>query len=144
MRRGANQASPTYLKWIKAFPLASIRDDKHLEQATQVLHALLARPSLDAGEEQYLDALTDLVEVYESHHVPLATHGDAAVLAYLLELKGISQATVAEATGIQKSTISEVLSGKRLLTRQHIATLASYFGIGQQVFASEKSEPAAA
>jgi antitoxin component HigA of HigAB toxin-antitoxin module len=39
-------------------------------------------------------------------------------------------------TGIAGSTISAILSGKRGLTRGHIATLARYFKVSPAVFIS--------
>jgi HTH-type transcriptional regulator/antitoxin HigA len=123
-----------YLDLVKKFPLTSIRNDEHLHQAQNTLDSLFALGTLNADQEAYLEALSDLIEVYESHNVHIDSPDDATILTYLMGLKEISQSTLASETGIQKSTISEVLSGKRQLTRQHIARLAKYFGVGQNAF----------
>lgn len=60
--------------------------------------------------------------------------GDVELLKHLIEAREITQTTLAEETGIGKSTISEILSGKRKLTRKQIAILARYFHVGQGVF----------
>lgn len=51
-----------------------------------------------------------------------------------MDSQSISQRQLALATGVQKSTISEVLSRKRTLTRAQIARLANYFGVEQGAF----------
>ena len=53
-----------------AFPLASIKSDKQLAAAQEVMDRLLAKGELDEGEEMYLDALSDLVATYEDNTIP--------------------------------------------------------------------------
>jgi len=125
-----------YLELIRAFPLRPIRTERELDRATNVINVLLDRGRLTSAEEDYLDVLSDLVERYEDKHHRIATAGltDAEMLAHLLEAKDVTQAEVARATGIRESRISEVLSGKRQLTRNQIGKLAAYFWVSPAVF----------
>jgi HTH-type transcriptional regulator/antitoxin HigA len=59
---------------------------------------------------------------------------DAEMLAHLIEAKGVGQADEGRATGIAVSTISEMLAGKRQLSRRHIEKLAMYFHVGVSAF----------
>ena len=54
---------------------------------------------------------------------------------HLIEAKGVSQTDVAQATGLVGSTISEVFTGKRQLSRSHIGKLARYVNVDPGVFA---------
>lgn len=56
------------------------------------------------------------------------------MLKYLMEMKGVTQAAVAKGAGIAESTVSEVLSGKRMLTRAQIGKLARYFHVEPSMF----------
>jgi HTH-type transcriptional regulator/antitoxin HigA len=125
----------SYLHLVQRFPLCSIRCEQHLAEAQEVLDRLLARPELDDGEEAYVDALSDLVGVYEDEHHAIAPAPDADMLRHLLEAKGINQAQLSEGTGIAKSTISEVLAGKRPFSRQMIRKLAAYFALDMSALA---------
>ncbi|CAN5751570.1 hypothetical protein BH23PLA1_BH23PLA1_05190 [soil metagenome] len=49
---------------VRRFPLLPIRNDDHLEAASSLIDRLL-RQERDEGAQEYLDALTDLVETYE-------------------------------------------------------------------------------
>lgn len=87
------------------------------------------------GEELYLDALSDLVAAYEDNHHPIAPASDADMLRHLMEAKCVNQAVLNRSTGIAKSTISEVLAGKKAFTRQLIAKLAKFFDIDKGILA---------
>ncbi len=122
-----------YLELVQAFPLASIKSDEHLEAAQEVMDQLLARCELDNGEEMYLDALSDLVAAYEDEHHAIAPASDADMLRHLMEAKDVTQAQLSRETGIAKSTISEVLAGKKAFSRQAIRKFAEYFRVDVSV-----------
>ena len=89
-RRKRNNDS--YLNLIHQFPLRPIRSDDELNRAIAVIDSLLDLGRLDAGQRDYLDVLSDLVENYEEEHHPIPAPNDAQMLAYLLELKNAKQA----------------------------------------------------
>ena len=126
----------SYLDLVLAFPLSSIRSDAHLAEAQRIMDRLLAKGALDDGEETYLDALSDLVGVYEDEHHAIEPASDADMLRHLLEAKGVTQSQLSQAAGIAKSTISEVLSGKKPFSRHLIRKLADYFQVDVGVLAA--------
>jgi HTH-type transcriptional regulator/antitoxin HigA len=125
----------SYLELVKAFPLASIRSESHLQAAQVVMDRLLGKGKLDEGEKLYLDALSDLTAAYEDEHHAIEPASDADMLRHLMSAKGVSQAEIHQATGIPKSTISEVLAGKKPFSRQMIRKLAGYFEVDVAVLA---------
>lgn len=97
---------------------------------------MLAKGDLDDGEEMYLDALSDLVAAYEDEHHAIAPASDADMLRHLMDAKGVTQAQVSRETGVAKSTISEVLAGKKGFSRQMIRKVADYFKVDVSVLAA--------
>ena len=130
------KARDSYLELVLGFPLASIQSDEHLEEAQEVIDRLLAKVRLDRGEEMYLDALSDLVAAFEDEHHPIEPASDADMLRHLMEAKGLTQVQLHRDTGIAKSTICEVLAGKKLFSRQMIRKLADYFKVDVSVLAA--------
>jgi HTH-type transcriptional regulator/antitoxin HigA len=128
--------SPSYLALIRRFPLRPIKSEAELDRAIAVMNALVDRGDLDRAENDYLDVLSYLVERYqEEHHpVPVDDLTDGEMLAHLIEAKEVAQVEVARATGVAQSRISEVLSGKRRLTRAQLEKLALYFHVSPAVF----------
>ena len=96
----------------------------------------LAAGRLNAGEETYLDALSDLVAAYEDEHHAIEPASDADMLRHLMDAKGLSQIQLSRETGLPKSTVSEVLAGKRPFSRPMIRKLAAYFNVDVSVLAA--------
>ncbi len=119
----------SYLKLVISFPLKSIESDEHLEAAGQVIDNLLAQDRLDHGGQMDLDALSDLVAAYEEKHHAIPPASDAEMLRHLLDMKGVTQADVSRETKLPKSTLSEILAGKKPFSRQVIRALADYFQV---------------
>jgi HTH-type transcriptional regulator/antitoxin HigA len=140
------KVSDKYLKLIRDFPLRPIRNDAELHRATKVVDQLAARGEADlsADESAYLDVLSDVVEKYEERRYPLHESTAAEMLAFLIEQRNVTQKDVAEATGIPISTISELISGKRAFTLNHVKRLIGYFHVSPAVFVAAKTlEPVA-
>lgn len=122
-----------YLDLIQEHPLRSIRSERELDAAQSVLNRLLQQ-RLDRGGRQYLDALTDLIEVYENSAHPIPDASESEVLTMLMESNGLSQSALARETGISQSTISAVLGGIRRLTRDQVVNLSRYFNLSPAAF----------
>ena len=122
-----------YLALVRAFPLVSLHNDAHLKEALAVIDRLLDIPQRSAAEEEYLQALTDLVETYENAHVTMPTVTGVDALRYLMAENDLTQADLAPLFG-SRSIISEVLAGKRRLALSHITRLARRFGLPTEVF----------
>jgi HTH-type transcriptional regulator/antitoxin HigA len=121
------------MELVRRFPLRPVRSEADLDRATAMIHSLLER-KLDSGEREYLDVLSDLTRLYEEHHHPIEDLPPRALLAHLIEDRGISQRALATEAGIPVSTISEILSGKRAFALAHVRALAAYFKVSPEVF----------
>jgi HTH-type transcriptional regulator/antitoxin HigA len=128
--------SGRYLELIRAFPLRPIRTDAELDEAVAMIDSLIDREELEPGEQDYLDVLADQVRKYESEQHPLPAVSEADMLRHLIEARDITQLKLATDTRIAESTISNILSGKRAMSRKHVATLAGYFKVSPAVFIS--------
>ena len=128
------KAEDRYLELVRLFPLRPLRTNADLDAAVAVIDSLIDRDKLSAPEQDYLDVLSDLVEAYEDEAVPMTPVGDADMLRFLIEQKGVTQAEVAKKAGIAESTISEVLAGKRKLNRMQIGKLARFFHVEPGAF----------
>jgi HTH-type transcriptional regulator/antitoxin HigA len=125
-----------YLELVLKFPLASLKSEKQFVNAQSVIDELLAKGTLSVGEEMYLDALSDLVASYEDAHYPIEPASDADMLRHLMEAKGVTQAELHRDTGLAKSSISEILAGRKTFSRQMIRTLADYFHVDVSILTS--------
>ena len=123
----------TYFELVERFPLTHIRSDEHLATAAAMIDQLL-QEDLDEGAQEYLDALTDLVAIYEDDHVLIPDASEADVLRELMRMNRYSQQALAKKAGIAQSTISDVLQGNRSLTKKQVIKLAQHYHVSPAVF----------
>lgn len=123
-----------YLELVNELPLVSITSERHLDAAQEMVDRLTNQDKLDGGSQAYLNALCDLIIVYEDQHHQLPPASDAGLLRHLLEAKGVTQNQLHKDTGLAKSGISEILSGKKSFSKAMIGPLAEYFHVPTSVF----------
>lgn len=133
LKNAARRMPDSYFRLVKQFPLTHLRSEASVQAAQLMLDKLLEQ-DLDAGEREYVDALTDLVEIYEDEHEPLPDASEADVLRVLMQANGLNQTTLAKKAKISQSTLSAVLNGTRSLTRQQVVALAGLFHVSPAVF----------
>lgn len=74
-----------------------------------------------------------LIERFESERYSLSTASPVAVLRELMEARGMKLAGLAMLIG-SKGVASEILNGKRGLSKTNIKRLAEYFRVSPGVF----------
>ena len=83
--------------------------------------------------------LGNLVEEYEEKAIPMRPATDAEMVQFLMEANGLNQSQMAAAMAIPASTVSEILKGRRKLTRTHIGRLTARFNIPSAAFFDSES-----
>lgn len=98
-----------------------------------------AKPGTADGDE--LELLTMLVEVYEDQHYSMDLPDPLTAIRFRMEQAGLKQKDLAPFIG-SPAKVSEVLSGKRQLTKTMIRNLSEGLGIPAEVLLQEV-EPSA-
>ena len=88
------------------------------------------------GEE--LDVLVDLVELYESKHVPIDYASPIAAIEFRMDQAGLALRDLVPFIG-SRAKVSEVLSGKRAITMPMARALHEHLGIPAEVLLQEPS-----
>lgn len=135
-RSRSTKLTDAYFDLVRRHPLRSIRNDVELDAAQAVIDDLLRR-NLDAGGMAYLDALSDLVILYEQDHYAIPPLPPHELLSHLLEARDLSQADLVRRTGIAKATISDLASGKRPFTVEQMQRIANVFKLPAAVFMTQ-------
>jgi HTH-type transcriptional regulator / antitoxin HigA len=130
-------AKPKYLALVRKFPLRPIRSEEENEAALAMLGSLGERQrkgALTPEEHDYIAVLAKLVEEYENCEYPRGPVTGPAMLAHMIEARGITRAQLAADTGIPESTLSGLVRGSRPLGRKQIEILARYFNVDAALF----------
>ena len=112
-------------------PVKPIRSEKDYEAALARIDMLMGTET-DSPEGNELDVLVDLVELYESKHVPMGYPNPISAIEFRMEQAGLRPADVASFIG-SRTRVSEVLSGKRAITMPMARALHEHLGIPADV-----------
>lgn len=114
-----------------------IKTEADYEAALERISTLMdAAPN--TPEEDELDVLATLVEVYEDQHYPINFPDPLSAITFRMEQSGLTQRDLVPYLG-SRSKVSEVLAGKRSLTLSMIRALHSHLGIPAEVLLQEPS-----
>ncbi|MGB9491151.1 MAG: hypothetical protein WCA92_11865 [Terriglobales bacterium] len=113
---------------------AVIRSEAENERCIRALEELDRKGRrLSAAEKRLADLLTLLIEDFEEKHYALKPADPVTVLAELMAANGLKQKDLVDIFGTP-SIVSEVLSGKRQFTTEHIRKLSRRFSTSPEVF----------
>jgi len=128
------RVSPDYGTLLKKVAPKVIRTEKENEAYTEVLYDLDRRSkSLTAAEKELAELLTLLIEDFEEKRYRLPRAKPVDVVRFLMEQHNLLQKDLVDVFGT-RSIVSEVLSGKRELNKEHIARLSARFHVSPEVF----------
>jgi antitoxin component HigA of HigAB toxin-antitoxin module len=88
------------------------------------------------GQEDLLELLWVLVGQYEQQCFPAPDVTPGQVLAHLIEVRGVSRADLARATGIARQTVTNIVTGARGISAANRAKLAAYFHVSPHLFSA--------
>jgi len=113
---------------------AVIRSEAANERCIRALEELDRKSSrLSAAERRLADLLTLLIEDFEDRQYALKPADPLTVLEELMAANGLKQKDLLDIF-VTPSIVSEVLSGKRQLTTEHIRRLSRRFHVSPEVF----------
>lgn len=109
------------------------RNNRAYARMLKRVENLMDEPKLSVAESKLLELLIVLVEAYEDTHEPVDPAAPLDVLRELMAANDVTQADLAKVFH-SKGIASEVLAGKRSLSKSHIAKLAQIFHVSPAVF----------
>lgn len=119
----------------KALPVV-IRSEAEYRRLMKTAEELMERPEdrLKAEEGRLLELLSMLLEEYEDRVRPLPKTDPGKMLAYLLEERRLKAADLAAV--LPKSRVSEIIAGRRTISKDQAKGLAKFFHVPVELFLS--------
>ncbi|MDP2998155.1 MAG: hypothetical protein Q8N47_11760 [Bryobacterales bacterium] len=118
----------------KALPTVIKSEDEN-NRTLAIVEDLLAKgeDSLTPEEDALLELLVGLVHDFEERRYPLPSSPPHKMLAFLLEQRELKPGDLLPVVG-SKSRVSEILSGKRTISKEQAKRLAAFFHVGVGLF----------
>jgi HTH-type transcriptional regulator/antitoxin HigA len=122
-----------YGKLLSRVLPAVIETEKENERMLAELNKLMDKPQLSPAESKLFDLMVRLIEDFEEQHYQLNASTPQGILRELMEARGIKQRDLWELFG-SKGTASEVVNGKRSISKTHAKALGKYFRVSPELF----------
>jgi len=130
--------STTYQTLLQEFVPRPISSRRAYQRTLKQIDGLIRKAKRSRAEDDLLELLATLVEQYEIRHgytTPELSPRDR--LAGLIEARGMTQTELSRASHVPRTTINEILSGRRGVSKANASRLAKYFGVPVEEFISE-------
>ena len=135
MRTSVRRIDPArYKRLLSQTMPVIIESETENERMLKVIEKLMDKgENLSPEEEKLLKLLTRLVEDFEERYYQPKDATPLEVLQHLMESRDIKQTHLWEVFG-SKGIASEVLNGKRGISKSHARALADYFHVPADLF----------
>ncbi len=110
-----------------------ITSERQYAEYVSVLEQLAEKDDLTKEEDKYAQVLMTLIESYEEQHHQISSASPVEVLRTLMDANNLRQKDLASIFG-SESVVSEVLSAKREINKNHIEKLSQRFNVSPAVF----------
>lgn len=135
-----------FAKWLYLyFPPRPMVNKKMYDHYFEAVNILMREAetghltkTIQATIHEYIQSITPFLERYEKKEFPIQSADPEEVLRFLMEENDLSQYDLASDLGGQP-VVSDILHGKRKLTREHIERLSKRFGISPATFFAAQS-----
>jgi HTH-type transcriptional regulator/antitoxin HigA len=124
---------PTYAALLVEERPHVIRTDEDNARALRRIDELMRRDDLSAAELEIVDLLSLLVERYEEQRYTGKAATPLEIVRELMAANGVTQSEIAELIG-SKGVASEMLSGKREISKGQALKLSERFHVPAAVF----------
>jgi len=112
-----------------------IKTEEENERTLAVIESLMEKGerNMTPEEDALLELLTNLVHDFEEKAYPVPKSSPDEMVAFLLEQRGLTPKDLWPVVG-SKSRVSEILAGKRPITKEQAKKLAEFFHVGVELF----------
>lgn len=128
----------TYRELLQKFTPRPIGSPRDYQRTLKQIDGLIRKASRSRAEDDLLELLSTLAEQYETrkgYAVPVLSPRDR--LAGLMEARQITQAELSRSSEVPRTTINEILAGRRGISKANALRLAGFFGVPTDEFLAE-------
>jgi len=112
-----------------------IKTEQENDRMLAIVESLMAKgeDNLSPEEDELLGLLVGLIDDFESKAYPLPKSLPHEIVAFLLEQRALKPSDLWPVIG-SKSRVSEILAGKRSISKEQAKKLAEFFHVGVELF----------
>ena len=122
-----------YGSLLHTFRPRVIRTKEENERALAHVEKLMEKETRTPEEEALYELLIHLIHEFEEQEYPIENASPLSVLHHLMEARGIRQKDL-EGIIKSKGVVSEMVNGKRSISKRQAKALGDFFGVSPALF----------
>jgi len=124
-----------YARLANRIPLKAIETTEEYNRMIAAVETLIDKgeSTLSPEESALLETIAILIQAYDDHHSPIPHASPGETLAYLMEISGLTAKDLLPVFGT-RGRVSEVLNGKRSISKAQAKRLAAQFHVAADLF----------
>ena len=122
-----------YSKLLAEIAPSAIETEEEYDRLLAVAERLTFAKNLTPEERVLYKLLVTLIEVYETENYPMDKSEPHEILQHIMESSGTRQADLVGIIG-SSGVVSEVVNGKRAISKAQAKALGDYFKISPSLF----------
>jgi len=123
----------TYSKLLAEIAPRAIETEEEYDRLLAVAERLTFAKNLTPEEKVLYKLLVTLIKVYETENYPMDKSEPHEILQHVMESSGTRQADLVGIIG-SSGVVSEVVNGKRAISKAQAKALGDYFKISPSLF----------
>jgi HTH-type transcriptional regulator/antitoxin HigA len=123
-----------YGSLLEKYQPKAIASESEYQKSLDAIASLMTKgEDLSPEESTLLETLAILVESYEETEFPMPISSPRNVLLHLMEVRSLKQVDLVKVIG-SKGVVSEILSGKRAISKSQAKELGAFFHVSPALF----------
>ena len=110
-----------------------IENDKEFDRMSEKLEELTFKKNATREEKELAKLLEKLVMAYDDEHYPIPPSPPHEMVKFLMEQRDLKQADLVAVLG-SRAQVSDLVNGKRGISKAQVKKLAQYFGVSAELF----------
>lgn len=126
-------STDTYNQLLVEYQPKVITTEAEYDRALKASEKLMADKARTPEKTAILQLLVTIIEEFETKQYPISPSSPQAILEHLMDARGIKQSDLVGIIG-SKGVVSEVVNGKRELSKAQAKALGEFFNVSPALF----------
>jgi HTH-type transcriptional regulator / antitoxin HigA len=124
----------TYIRLLTEFKPKEIQTEEEYERVLQQVEVLHFKKHKTPEERALYKLLVILISAYDEEHDPMPWSSPQQMLRYIMETSGTRQADLVELGIGSSGVVSEIVNGKRAISKEQAKKLGERFKVSPSLF----------
>ena len=126
--------STAYIDLLSQTLPSLIETESEYQRLLAITESLHFNKNRTLEEQKIYKLLVTLIEIYESQQYSIPTSTPQEILEHIMESSGLRQTDIAEIIGASSGVVSQIVSGKRAISKAQVKALGYQFKVSPSLF----------